>query len=119
MTWRRRRHTKRELFDKVVFFFERVSRSGSRIRLRDMTNLLEVRFARSASLTSSQLVTMQRLWHIAALPPVSGYGSTFLAVAATSDPTLADMSSSVDFDNACSLARAVDALLQWRQRTFG
>jgi hypothetical protein len=118
MTWRRRPHTKRELFDKVVFIFEHGSRSGSSIRLRDMTNLLEVRFARSASLTSPQLVTMQRLWHIAALPPVSGYGRTFLAVAATSDPALANMSS-VDFDNAGSVAGAVDALLQWRQRTFG
>jgi hypothetical protein len=84
-----------------------------------MTLLLEVPSARSASLTSSQLGTVQRLWHIAGLPPVSGYGTTFLAATVASDPTLADMLSLVDFDSASSVADAVEALLQSRQRTFG
>jgi hypothetical protein len=35
-----------------------------------------------------------------------------------SDRTLADMLSSVDFDNAASVAGAVEALLQWRLRTI-
>jgi hypothetical protein len=79
-----------------------------------MTLLLEVPSARSASLTSAQLATVQRLWHVAGLPPVSGYGTALLAAAVASDPALTDMLSSVDFDSAGS----VEALLQWRQRTF-
>jgi hypothetical protein len=84
-----------------------------------MTLLLETPSVRSARLTSSQLATVQRLWRIAGLPPVSGYASTFLAIAVASDTTLANMLSSVDFDNAGSVADAVDALLQRRQRMFG
>jgi hypothetical protein len=83
-----------------------------------MTFPLEVPSARSASLTSAQLATLQRLCHLAGLPPVSGYGTALLAAAVASDPTLADMLSSVDFDNAGSVADAVGAVLQWRQRTF-
>ena len=78
----------------------------------------EVPSARSASLTSAQLATVQRLWHIAGLPPVSGYGIALLAIVVASDPTLVDMLSSVDFDDAGSVADSVEALLQWRQRTF-
>ena len=83
-----------------------------------MTLTPEVPSARSASLTSAQLATLQRLWHIAGLPPVSGYGIALLAIAVASDPTLVDMLSSVDFDNASSVADSVEALLQWRQRTI-
>ena len=79
-----------------------------------MTPLSEVLSARSASLTSSQLATLNRLWHIAGLAPVSGYGTALLAIAVASDPTLADMLSSVDFDHAGSVADAVEGL----QRTF-
>jgi hypothetical protein len=83
-----------------------------------MTLMPEVPSARSATLTSAQLTTVQRLWHIAGLPPVSGYEIALLAIAVASDPTLADMLPSVDFDNADSVADSVQALLQWRQRTF-
>ena len=74
--------------------------------------------ARSASLTSQQLATLQLLWHVAGLPPVLGYGTALLAMSVASDRTLADMLSSVDFDNAGSVADAIEALLQWRQRTI-
>ena len=83
-----------------------------------MTLQPELRSARSAGLTRPQLATLQRLWHIARLPPVSGYGASVLAIAAASERTLADMVASVDFDNAASVADAVEALGQWRQRTF-
>jgi hypothetical protein len=83
-----------------------------------MTLPLEVPSARSASLTSPQLASLQRIWHIAGLAPVSGYGTVVLAIAVASDWTLADMLASVDFDNAGSVADAVEAVLQWRQRTF-
>jgi hypothetical protein len=73
---------------------------------------------RSASLTSAQLVTLQRLWHVAGLPPVSGYGTALLAIAVASTPTLADMLPLVDFNNPDSVADAVEALLQWRQATM-
>ena len=81
-----------------------------------MTVLLEVGSARSASLTATQLATLQRLWHLAGLPPVSGYGTVALAMMVASAPTLADMLSSIDFDDSDSTACAVDALLEWRQR---
>ena len=73
---------------------------------------------RSASLTSAQLTTLQRLWRIAGLEAVSGYGSALLAIAVASDSTLADMLRWIDFDDDGSVADAVDALLRWRQRTF-
>jgi hypothetical protein len=84
-----------------------------------MTASLEVQSARPASLTSQQLATLQLLWHVAGLPPVLGYGTAVLAMSVASDRTLADMLSSVDFDNAASVADAVEALLQWRLRTIG
>ena len=74
--------------------------------------------ARSANLTSQQLATLQLLWHVAGLPPVLGYGTAILAMSVASDRTLADMLSSLDFDNAGSVADAVEALLEWRQRTI-
>jgi hypothetical protein len=83
-----------------------------------MTLTPEVQSARSAGPTSAQLATVQRLWHIAGLPPVSGYGIALLAIAVASDPTLTDMLSSVDFDSADSVADSVEALLHWRQRTL-
>ena len=98
--------------------FERISRNRSLRRLRDMTLMPEVPSARSASLTSAQLATVQRVWHIAGLPPVSGYGAAVLAIAVASDRTLPEMLASVDFDNEASLADSVEALLQWCQRTF-
>jgi hypothetical protein len=68
---------------------------------------------------SSQIAPLQRLWEIAGLPPVSGYGSVILGMAAASDPTFAATLSEVDFDDCVSISDAVNALLRWRQRTFG
>jgi hypothetical protein len=84
-----------------------------------MTLLPEVPRSRSASLTSAQLATLQRLLHLAGMLPVSGYETALLATAVASTPTLADVLCSVDFDDADSVADAVEALLQWRHRTFG
>jgi hypothetical protein len=83
-----------------------------------MTHQLALRAVRPASPTSSQLATAERLWQLAGLPPVSGYGSALLAIGVASDPTLAEMLPSVRFDDADSVTAAVEALLQWRQRTF-
>jgi hypothetical protein len=94
------------------------SRKRSRRRLQDMRVPLEVPSARSASLTTQQLATLQHLWHIAGLPPVLGYGTAVLALSVASDRTLGDVLSSVDFDNAGSVADGVEAVLQWRQRTI-
>jgi hypothetical protein len=84
-----------------------------------MTHQIEVSTVRPASLTSSQLATTERLWQLAGLPPVSGYGTALLAIGVASDPTLSDMLPSVHFDDADSVSAAVEALVQWRQRTFG
>jgi hypothetical protein len=84
-----------------------------------MTIRLEVPPCRPATLTSSQLETVQRLWVLAGLPPVVGYATAVLALAVANDATLAEMVLSVDFDNAASTFGAVEALLCWRQRTFG
>jgi hypothetical protein len=84
-----------------------------------MTLPLEVLPACSVSLTSAQLASVQHVWSMAGLPPVCGYGSALLAIALASDPTLTELLSSVDFDSPGSVADAVEALLQWRQRTFG
>lgn len=84
-----------------------------------MTFVLEAQRACSANLTGSQLATAQRLWTLAGLPPVSGYGIALLAIALAADPAMVDLLSSADFDNAASVADATDALAEWRQRTFG
>ena len=83
-----------------------------------MTVSLEATPTRSASLTTSQLASVQRVWHIAGLPPASGYAAAFLAMAVASDQTLAATLTTVDFDDADSVANAISALLQWRQQSF-
>jgi hypothetical protein len=83
-----------------------------------MTVSLEAPPARSASLTTSQLETLQRVWGIGGLPPASGYAATFVAMAAATDQTLAATLAVVDFDDADSVTSAVAELLGWRQRTF-
>ncbi|MEP7114809.1 MAG: hypothetical protein ABI862_16190 [Ilumatobacteraceae bacterium] len=74
---------------------------------------------RSATLTTSQLESVQRVWEIAGLPPTSGYAATFLAMAVASSPTLAATLTSVDFDDADSVLRAVEELGRWRHHAFG
>jgi hypothetical protein len=83
-----------------------------------MTLPFDVLSARPASLSSPQLVTLQRLWRIGGLTPISGYGIAVVAMAAASDRTLADTLSSVDFNEAGSVTNAIDALLQWRERAI-
>jgi hypothetical protein len=83
-----------------------------------MTVSLETPPARSARLTTSQLETAQRVWGIAGLPPTSGYAATFLAIAVATNPTFATTLAAVDFDDADSVANAVEELLQWRQGPF-
>lgn len=83
-----------------------------------MTIHLEAPPARSTLLTTTQLETVQRVWDIAGFPPISGYATAFLAAAAANDVTLSPALTTVDLDDADSVADAVGALLQWRQRTF-
>jgi hypothetical protein len=77
--------------------------------------------ARSSPVTTSEFAAVQRVWSIAGLPPISGYGAVFLALLLASAPQLVDVVSSIDFDDARAVADAVDALLRWRgdvQRDF-
>jgi hypothetical protein len=69
---------------------------------------------RSPSVTGAEFVAVQRVWSIAGLPAVSGYGAAVLAVLLASAPELVDLVSSIDADDARAVADAVDALLQWR-----
>ncbi len=75
--------------------------------------------ARSATLTTQQLESVRRVWHIAGLPSTSGYATAFLAIAVASNPTLAARLTSVDFDDAESALNAVEELGRWRHHAFG
>ena len=92
-----------------------ISRNRGRHRLQVMTPSLNDTAPRSASLTTPQLETVQRLWHIAGLAPTSGYGTAALAATVASNYALADTLTSVDFNDFGSVANAVEALLQWRE----
>jgi hypothetical protein len=83
-----------------------------------MTISLEAAPTRSASLTTTQLESVRRVWHMAGLPPASGYAATFLAVAVVSNQTLAATLITVDFDDADVVANAVEELLRWRHQAF-
>jgi hypothetical protein len=83
-----------------------------------MTVSLEAPPTRSASLTTLQLETVQRVWEIAGLAPTSGYSATLQAMAVATNQTLAATLDTVDFDDPDSVSNAVKQLLQWRQRTF-
>jgi hypothetical protein len=80
-----------------------------------MTVSLEAPPAQSASLTTSHLEAVQRVWRIAGLPPTAGYAATLLAIAVATNKTLAATLTTVNFDDADSVANAVEELLQWRQ----
>jgi hypothetical protein len=82
-----------------------------------MTIHLEASPCRSANLTPSQLQTVRQVWDFAGLPPTSGYATAFLAAAGATDITVRTALTSVDLDNADSVADAVAVLLQWRLRT--
>lgn len=73
---------------------------------------------RSASVTTSKLEALRRVWQAAGFPPASGYAATFLANVVASNRTLAATLTTVDVDDADSLVDAVDALLRWRRQAF-
>jgi hypothetical protein len=87
-------------------------------RSRDTTVFREAPPKRSASLTTSQLQSVQRVWQTAGFPAVSGYAATFLAMAVASDPTIAATLTSVDFDDVDSVTNAVEQLTRWREQAF-
>src|SRR6476659_3413650 len=78
-----------------------------------MTLRIDVPASRLATLTASQLETVQRLWSLAGLPPLTGYGAVFLAIAVGADRAVARRVTSVDFNDPYSVAGAVEALAQW------
>ena len=87
-------------------------------RSHDMTVFRETPPARSASLTTSQLESVQRVWQIAGFPAVSGFAATFLAMAVASAPTVAATLTTVDFDDVDSATNAVNELVRWRAQAF-
>jgi hypothetical protein len=74
---------------------------------------------RSASLNTSQLESLHRLWLTAGLPPLSGYSTVFLAVAVATDHPVADTVTSVDFKQPGSVDDAVEVLVAWYRRCQG
>jgi hypothetical protein len=78
-----------------------------------MTLSLEAPSAPPASLTTSQLETLQRLWRAAGLPPTFGYETVVLAVAAGLNQALASTLTSVDFNDPHSFTTTRDAVLNW------
>jgi hypothetical protein len=62
------------------------------------------------SLTTSEFTTLQRLWRLAELPPTHGYATAVVAIVAASDHSLAAILAVVDFDDAHSVAFALEAL---------
>jgi hypothetical protein len=89
-----------------------------RERSHDMTVFREALPVRSASLTTSQLESVQRVWQIAGLPAVSGFAATFLAMAVASAPIVAATLTTVDFDDVESVTNAVNELVRWRAQAF-
>jgi hypothetical protein len=79
---------------------------------------LEWKPSESPALSTRQVTVLERLWCLAGLAPMPGYDGVFLAIAASSDSGLVHTLSSVDLDDAESVAYAVSALLQWRKRVM-
>jgi hypothetical protein len=65
------------------------------------------------SLTTSEFTTLQRLWRLAELPPTYGYATAVVAIAVASAHTLAATLAAADFDDAHSVASALEALRNW------
>lgn len=57
---------------------------------------------------------VQRVWQLAGWPPVSGYGIVALAATVAANGPLTATVTSVDFDDASSVANAVKALHESR-----
>jgi len=83
-----------------------------------MTPSLVAPPARSASLSTSQLESVQRVWRIAGLPTVSGFAATVLAMTVASTPALAATLTTVDFDDVDAVTNAVEELSRWRRQGF-
>jgi hypothetical protein len=88
------------------------------IVLQVVTPPLDATTARQPSLTTAQLAMVQRVWHLAGWPPVSGYGTVVLAVTVAANGPLAATLTTVDFDDASSVAHAVEALCCARVRMW-
>ena len=61
---------------------------------------------------------MQRVWQLAGWPLVSGYGMVALAATVAANGPLTATLTSVDFDDASSVANAVQALHDARARMW-
>ena len=107
--------TRRACSSSIARKWSATSRCCGRHRLQGMT-LFDDTATRSASLTTAELETVRRLWHLAGLAPTSGYGTSALAATVASNHALADTLTSVDFDDSGSVANAVETLRQWRER---
>jgi hypothetical protein len=79
-----------------------------------MTSTLEATASRPRILTAKQLEMVQRVCHLAGWPPVSGYGIVALAATVAANGPLTATLTSVDFDDASSVANAVKALHESR-----
>ena len=83
-----------------------------------MTLTFETTTGPPHSLTAPELKMVQRVWQSAGWPPVDGYGTLALAAVVAANRQLADVLTSVDFDDASSVANAVRALHEARQRMW-
>jgi hypothetical protein len=94
------------------------SRNRGGQRLQGMTSSLVATDARPIILTTSQLEMVQRVWQLAGWPPLSGYGIVALGATVAVNGPLAATLTSVDFDDASSVANAVRVLHDSRAHTW-
>ena len=83
-----------------------------------MTTSLEATAARPKILTSQQLEMVKGVCQLAGWSPVSGYGMVALAATVAANGALTATLTSVDFDDASSVANAVRALHDARARMW-
>jgi hypothetical protein len=83
-----------------------------------MTTARESTIARPTTLTTPQLAKVLRVWRAAGWLPVSGYEIVALAAIVAANGPLTETLTSVDFDDAGSVANAVTALLESRDRMW-
>jgi hypothetical protein len=95
------------------------SRTVPPVRLQDMTLHLQRASAEPVTpteLTAQQMTALERIWGIAGLPPMPGYGGVFRVIAVSSDDGLVQTLSAVDLGDSESVANAAAVLLQWHKR---
>jgi len=83
-------------------------------RLQNMPLTFETTTAPPHSLSAPELQLVQRVWQRAGWPPVDGYGTLALAAVVAANRPLAEVLTSVDLDDASSVANAVRALHEAR-----